>query len=112
VKRDFQLLNSSNTRRNASKSVKDILTGMLCIRVLIKKKFNEIGYRSEDLDDDFSGTNSSLFNNSPTKPSLPSTPNPPPGFIRRCIDGICKIFRRPATVKNKGGALNKTRRNR
>jgi hypothetical protein len=104
VKRDFQLLNSSNTRRNASKSVKDILTGMLCVRVLIKKKFNEVGYRSEDLDDDFSGTNSSLFNNAPIAPSAPWAPSapttvtPPPGFIRRCINGICSIFRRPATI--------------
>jgi hypothetical protein len=110
VKRDFQLLNSSNTRRNASKSVKDILTGMLCVRVLIKKKFNEIGYISEDLNDDFSGTNSSLFNNAPAKPVTPIKVTPPPGFIRRCIDGICSIFRKPKT--NSTLAPNRTRRNR
>lgn len=109
VKRDFELL-EFNTRKNSSKSMKDVLTGMLCIRVLIKKKFNEIGYVSEDLNDDFSGTDTSLFNDPPSV-SVVNTPKPPPGFIRRCINGICKIFRR-TTVKNKGGGLNKTRRNR
>lgn len=113
VKRDFQLLNSSNTRRNASKSVKDILTGMLCVRVLIKKKFNEVGYMSDELNDDFNGTDKTLFNNTPIPPSAPWGPiapsapwapsaprtvTPPPGFIRRCINGICSIFRRPATI--------------
>ena len=109
VKRDYELL-EFNTRRNASKSMKDILNGMLCVRVLIKKKFNEIGYVSEELNDDFSGTDTSLFNDPPTKSSV-NTPKPPPGFIRRCINGICKIFGR-TTIKNKGGVLNKTRRNR
>lgn len=104
VKRDVGLL-QSNTRRNASKNMKEVLNGMLCIRVLIKKKFNEIGYVSEELNDDFSATDTSLFNDPP------SIPKPPPGFIRRCINGICKIFRR-TTIKNKGGTLNKTRRNR
>lgn len=112
VKRDYELL-QSNTRRNSSKSMKDVLTGMLCIRVLIKKKFNEIGYTSEDLNDDFSGTDASLFNDPPSAP-VSSVAAVPPGFIRRCINGICKLFRIPITVKNKGGAFykNKTRRNK
>jgi hypothetical protein len=95
VKRDYELLNSSTVIKNSSKNMKAILTGMLCVRALIKKKFNEIGYNSNDLNDDFSGTNSSLFNNAPAKVIL-SAPRPPPGFIRRCIDGICKIFRKPS----------------
>jgi hypothetical protein len=126
VKRDFQLLNSSNTRRNSSKSVKDILTGMLCVRVLIKKRFNKIGYMSEELNDDFNGTDATLFNNTPIAPSAPWAPSasttvtPPPGFIRRCINGICSIFRRPTITRTNRGpkegswypAPNRTRRNR
>ena len=106
VKRDYQLLNSSTVIKNSSKNMKAVLTGMLCVRALIKKKFNEIGYSSEDLNDDFSRTDSSLFNSAPAK-VVGAVAVPPPGFIRRCIDGICKIFRIPVTRKNKGGALPK-----
>jgi hypothetical protein len=111
VKRDVGLL-ESNTRRNASKNMKDVLNGMLCIRVLIKKKFNEIGYNPEGLNDDFSGTDTTLFNDPPIARSASTTVTPPPGFIRRCIDGICKIFRKPKTVTNRTLSPNRTRRNR
>ncbi len=71
---------------------------MLCVRVLIRKKFNEIGYSDPDLNDVFGGIDASLFNGpktmaTPGKTPAKTMPPAPPGFIRRCIDGMCSLFR-------------------
>ena len=84
VKRQLRLVIKAN---------QEILTGMLCVRVLIRKKFNEIGYMSDELNDVFGGTDASLFNG-PKQTRTTPTPAPvaPPSFIRKCIDGVCSIF--------------------
>jgi hypothetical protein len=83
--------------RNTIQANQAVLTGMLCVRVLIRKKFNEIGYSDPDLNDVFGGIDASLFNGPKTMATPGKTPAKmppaPPGFIRRCIDGMCSLFR-------------------
>jgi hypothetical protein len=75
------------------KANQEILIGMLCVRVLIRKKFNEIGYMSDELNDVFGGTDASLFNGPKQTQTQTQTQKPPPqSFIRKCIDGVCSIF--------------------
>jgi hypothetical protein len=80
--------------RLAIKTNQDILTGMLCVRVLIRKKFNDIGYMPDELNDVFGGMDASLFNGPKVQTPKVQTAAParPPGFIRRCIDGVCSIL--------------------
>jgi hypothetical protein len=81
--------------RESIKRNREILTGMLCVRVLIRKKFNDLGHRMPDeLNDMFSGMNASLFNApAPLPPTSPPAAAAPQGFIQRCIDGVCSLFR-------------------
>jgi hypothetical protein len=75
------------------KANQEILTGMLCVRVLIRKKFNEIGYMSDELNDVFGGIDASLFNSpKQTRTMTTPAPVPAPSFIRKCIDGVCSIL--------------------
>jgi len=80
--------------RLAIKTNQDILTGMLCVRVLIRKKFNEVGYMPDELNDVFGGMDASLFNGPKKETPKVQTPTrvPAPSFVRRCINGVCSIL--------------------
>jgi hypothetical protein len=71
-----------------------ILNCMLCVRVLIKKKFNDVGYVSHELNDVFGGVDASLFNGPTLKKEVPqmSMKAQPKSFVRKCIDGVCSIL--------------------
>jgi hypothetical protein len=74
-----------------------VLTGMLCVRILIRKKFDDMGYSIPDeLNDVFGGMNSSLFSSpSPSAPTPSQIKTLTPAknsFVQKCYKGVCKLF--------------------